>query len=138
MVDSAPQDIKFTVQFISFRVDDGHADYLIKVLGPLGISFHIRDRYSRMASFNSDLRRGVQNAGTLPPFPAKKYFGNTAQQFLRQRQGQLETFFNNFLAHPEVRNKKELFIYFMDRAIDKTAEEAIQKIILFLAGKLGN
>lgn len=126
------------MQFLDFRVDDGHADYLIKVVGPLGMFFHIRDRYSSMANFQSTTRRNVQNAQTLPQFPGKKYFGNTAQQFLRQRQAQLETFFNAFLGHPEVRNKKEVIIYFMDKAVDKESEEAIQKIILFLAGKLGN
>ena len=60
------QDTQFRVQFITFRVDGGYAEYHIKVLGPLGISFHIKDRYSSMASFQSTIKRQVQNPQGLP------------------------------------------------------------------------
>jgi hypothetical protein len=45
---------------------------------------------------------------------------------LNQRAGQLEQFFNVFLAHPEVKNNKYVITYFMDKAQgDKESEEAI-------------
>lgn len=84
------QDIAFKVQFIKTTVEGGHAEYLIKVVGPLSISFHLLDRYSSMASFVSTIKRSVRNTEDLPQFPGKKFFGNTSAQFLKQRSAQLE------------------------------------------------
>ncbi len=36
----------FKVQFIKFEVNGGYADYLVKIIAPGGITFHIKDRYS--------------------------------------------------------------------------------------------
>jgi hypothetical protein len=77
------QDFAFKVQFIKTTVEGGHAEYLIKVVGPLNISFHMIDRYSSMSSFMSTIKRNVRNTEDLPAFPGKKFFGNTSTQFLK-------------------------------------------------------
>lgn len=41
----------YKVQFVKFDVSRGHAEYLIKVVAPGNIIFHIRDRYSSMRQF---------------------------------------------------------------------------------------
>ena len=43
--------ISYKIQMINNTIDDGHADYLFKVVGPNGISFSIVDRYSSMRAF---------------------------------------------------------------------------------------
>jgi len=44
-----------------------------------------------------------------------------------------------FFAHPEVKTHKGVITYFMDKvAGDQDSEDAIQKIVLYQAGKLGN
>jgi hypothetical protein len=55
MVDSAQDTYK--VKFINFTVNPGYAGYLIKVIGPGGITFHLRDRYSSMRGFVSALKK---------------------------------------------------------------------------------
>jgi hypothetical protein len=53
------KDFTFKVQFINFKVDSGHAEYYIKVIGPIGLFFHYVDRYSSMATFNQTVRRSI-------------------------------------------------------------------------------
>lgn len=43
----------YRVQFVKHEILDGHASYLIKVVAPGNIIFHIRDRYSSMRNFQS-------------------------------------------------------------------------------------
>ena len=38
--------ITYKVQMIKYIVDSGHAEFIMKIVGPMAISFHIRDRYS--------------------------------------------------------------------------------------------
>ena len=56
MVDAAGQDT-YKVKFINYQVNAGYAGYLIKVIGPGNISFHLRDRYSSMRNFVSALKK---------------------------------------------------------------------------------
>ena len=73
MVD--PSSIQFNVTVVRFDVSD-HATYLIKIIGPKNISFHIRDRYSMLREMQNQVKNDIRNAKALPEFPGKKMFGN--------------------------------------------------------------
>lgn len=40
--------LAYKVQMIKVDAQDGHADFIFKVVGPNGVSFHVIDRYSSM------------------------------------------------------------------------------------------
>lgn len=40
-------EISYKVTVVKYEVTD-HASYLIKIIGPRNINFHIRDRYSKL------------------------------------------------------------------------------------------
>lgn len=61
---------------IRYDTDDGHADFIFKVVGPNNISFHIKDRYSSIRQFQSLLRKDLDDRikiSNLPQFPKKKF-----------------------------------------------------------------
>ena len=44
--------VDLKVQVVNYEVSrEGHAVYVIKVIGPQDISFHLKDRYSSMRDF---------------------------------------------------------------------------------------
>ena len=43
--------ISYKVQMVKVRTEEGYANYIAKVIGPNGVSFHIEDRYSSMRKF---------------------------------------------------------------------------------------
>ncbi len=55
MVEASTETYK--VQFVKHEVQDGHASYLVKVVAPGNIIFHIRDRYSSMRNFQSLIKK---------------------------------------------------------------------------------
>ena len=61
----------------------GHAEYIIKVVGPSDISFHLRDRYSSLREFQSMIKRNIGSTDGCPSFPKKKYIGNMEPAFLQ-------------------------------------------------------
>ena len=65
-------------------MNNGFAEYYIRVSAPNNISFHLKDRYSSMLNFYSQLtkEREVYALRELPKFPAKKSFGNKKPSFL--------------------------------------------------------
>lgn len=70
---------------IKYKTDMGHAEFVFKVIGPNGVSFHIMDRYSSMRAFMSLLKKDVDDNAIfndLPPFPKKKYIGSMEAAFL--------------------------------------------------------
>lgn len=70
--------ISYKVEMIKVKTEQGHADFVFKVIGPNGISFHLSDRYSSMNSFRSLLLKNVDDAvksNDLPSFPKKKFMG---------------------------------------------------------------
>ena len=80
--------LSYKVQMIKFEVEDGHADFIFKVVAPNGVSFHVIDRYSSMRQFQSLLKKDLDdsvNIRDLPDFPKKKYVGGLEPQFLETR-----------------------------------------------------
>ena len=71
--------VTFKYQMINFKVEEGHAEFTIKVLGPVGITFHIIYRYSSMRDFSTLLKNNLTGVdlNDLPSFPKKKIMGST-------------------------------------------------------------
>jgi hypothetical protein len=71
--------VTFKYTMINFKVEEGHAEFTIKVLGPVGITFHIIDRYSSMRDFATLLKNNLTGVdlADLPSFPKKKIMGST-------------------------------------------------------------
>ena len=62
MVDNKPNNIvnavDFNVSVVKHQVTrEGHAEYIIKVIGPRDISFHLKDRYSSIREFQSMVKK---------------------------------------------------------------------------------
>jgi hypothetical protein len=93
-------------------VDKSVVLYEIQVNGPYNSAFTVHDRYSNISKFHDSVVKGLTNKHNLPSFPGKKLIGKTNPDFIRKRKGLLETFFNNFLAHPEVNFDKKVIEYF--------------------------
>ena len=77
--------ISYKVQMIRYNTENGHAEFIFKVVGPNNISFHIKDRYSAMRQFQSLLKKDLDdsvNVSSLPPFPKKKFLKTMDAQFL--------------------------------------------------------
>ena len=73
---------------IRYTKEEGHANFVYKVVAPLGISFHIKDRYSSMRQFQSLLKKDLDdkvNTASLPPFPKKKFLKALETAFLDKR-----------------------------------------------------
>ena len=80
-----PDNITYKIQMLKVLTDTGHAEFVFKVRGPGGISFHIIDRYSQMRNFQSYLLKDVndkQALANLPAFPKKRYYGSMDAGFL--------------------------------------------------------
>lgn len=74
--------VDFKVTVVKHEVTDGYAVYIIKVVGPRDISFHLKDRYSSIREFQAMVKRQIGSADGTPTFPKKKYIGNMENQFL--------------------------------------------------------
>lgn len=71
-----------------YTVNGGHAEFVFKVMGPNGISFNLRDRYSSMREFQSMLKKNLDNSvrlNDLPAFPKKRYLNGMDDSFLQNR-----------------------------------------------------
>jgi len=116
---------------------DGHALFLVKLFGPYDIPFSFADRYSSMLQFQDKVKTqlSIPADGLPAAFPAKKFFGATDPAFLRKRCEQMTSFFNGFLADPNVKNSPLIYGYFREKAADEASKETIDKFIAFLTDK---
>lgn len=118
MVESSNEGYK--VQFVKYDLTRGHCEYLIKVMGPGGNTFHIKDRYSSMRNFQSIIKRNfnLKAYQGFPNFPEKKLFGNKGEGFLANRMTALNNFFNNFFSIQDIAKSNNILIYFKENAVD--------------------
>lgn len=126
--DQAPNasQIDFKISIVKHDVvDNAYAVYLIKVVGPKDISFHIRDRYSSIREFQSMVKKNIESTDGTPNFPKKRFWGNLDTDWLELRTRQLSLFLNTFLAHPHVKACKLVPIYFKGKAYGEGSQEAI-------------
>ena len=55
-------ELNYRINFVSNQLVNGHTEYMVKILGPKEIQFHIRDRYSLMSVFVQDIKRNLEKA----------------------------------------------------------------------------
>ena len=124
--------ISYKVSMIRYETHAGHADFIFKVVGPTNISFHIKDRYSSMRTFQSILKKDLDDSfsmKTLPAFPKKKLLNTMTNQFLETRMVELSRFFNSFLEIPEVAKNKLVLTYFQSAPADQDSADKINNLI---------
>lgn len=75
----------YQVNFISHATtQNGYIEYMGRITAPGGHTFHIKDRYSSMRSFQSTIKKQFNLAtfNGMPTFPPKKSFGSKNTEFL--------------------------------------------------------
>lgn len=90
------------------KMNDGHIEYNIALEDIImKKTWRIQTRYSKLRTFHKECQSFLTNItlnesfnGSLPPFPPKKWFGNTEDEFLKIRQKELENYFNTLLTSP--------------------------------------
>lgn len=106
----------YKVKFLKYESKNGYVDYTIKVIGNKSNDFHICDRYSSMRDYWKNMVNEYQDS--VPPnFPPKKWFGNTGDEFIKQRMTDLEHFFNNLLAEPSLAASPITKAYFKQKKV---------------------
>ena len=112
---------KFQVRFVRVDREPGYAEYIFRVTAPNGMSFLIRDRYSKLLTFKNsimhDLGR-IPEFRRLPAFPKKTMKRSLQTRFLENRMYQLEVFFKAFFAINKVALHVDLMKYFVQSMHD--------------------
>lgn len=124
--------ISYKVQMVKVKTDDGFANYVAKVVGPNGVSFHIMDRYSSMRKFQQLLRNSISdqniNLNDLPPFPKKKLVGSMEPAFIDQRMVELGRYFNALLSKNQIARNTMVLHYFASHQADQESEQKILQL----------
>lgn len=122
----AIDNISYNVTVVKYEVvGNDYALFMIKVVGPNNISFHISDRYSSIRSFVEQIKKGLSSKDGIPEFPPKKYFSNLKTDWLENRKRQLGVFLQTFLAHPLVKASPLVPAYFKDKAVGEGSQDAV-------------
>lgn len=127
----------YTFRVVKFEVvQNDYSVFMIKVaVQPFNITFHIKDRYSGIETWQSTVKNSLQNPAGLPNFPKKKWFGNLERDFLQRRSGELEMFLNMFLKHPEVLTSKLVPVYFNEKALEPSDKQSIEDLVMHIQSK---
>jgi hypothetical protein len=91
----------YRLKFVKY-IKREHVDYLIRLicLEDDKINVEFSERYSAFKDLHEVFKKEA-NSLNYPKFPPKKYFGNTDEKFLNQRQTALEHYFNAILGSKE-------------------------------------
>lgn len=129
MVES--KDDSLQMKFLEWDQQRGFTMYHIRVEGPNGKTFHIKDRYKSMRQFQSFLKRQLpaSSLSKFGMFPPKKMLGNKNPAFVQQRKEALQIFFNKFFADPNVKNSKNAAIYLKDHAVSDLDKSSVDEAL---------
>ena len=122
----------YPVQFVKHQQPgDGGVEYNIRVTTPGNYVVHIKDRYSSMRSFQSQIKKQFNLAtfNGLPTFPPKKAFGSKTNEFLNARSSSLQQFFNSFFSNKDVLRQADhlIQIYLQQHAADEQSKQKIKE-----------
>ena len=127
-------DLQVHVMKYEIERQGNFVNYIIRVVGPRDIQFHLKDRYSSMRDFQVRVKRSIGGADGTPIFPRKKWFGNTNPAFLERRSQALGIFLQMFLAHPLVKQCHMVPHYFSTHAYGDDSKDAILQLIGYMSG----
>jgi hypothetical protein len=91
----------YRLKFVKY-IKREHVDYLIRLISLEDdkINVEFLERYSAFKDLHEIFKKEA-NSINFPKFPPKKFFGNTDEKFLNQRQTALEHYFNTILGSKE-------------------------------------
>jgi hypothetical protein len=91
----------YRLKFVKY-IKREHVDYIIRLicLEDDKINVEFLERYSAFKDLHEVFKKEA-NSINFPKFPPKKFFGNTDEKFLNQRQTALEHYFNTILGSKE-------------------------------------
>ena len=78
------------IEIFNHKIKDTKVIYAIEIILSNNQSIIINERYSELLNLHNLMSKEAK----LPPFPKKKYFGNTDELFLTQRQNSLNSYYN--------------------------------------------
>lgn len=119
------------------KTNDGHIEYNLMLDDILmKKSWRFQARYSKLRNFHKECQAFIASIkldekfkGSLPPFPPKKWFGNTEDEFLKIRQRELESYFHTLLTSPLCVQiiDKGVLRYFLYKEIWKYESEELKQ-----------
>lgn len=96
-------DVKFNISIASHRKTSSCVEYLVLITSTTlasPISFY--ERYSSLKTLNDLMYKEVKDKKTFPKFPPKKFFGSNDENFLHQREKDLNMYFSSLSALPTI------------------------------------
>ena len=87
-------------EIFNHKIKDTKVIYAIEIILTNNQSIIINERYSELLNLHNLMSKEAK----LPPFPQKKYFGNTDELFLVQRQNNLNSYYNTIISNDKFVN----------------------------------
>ena len=110
---------KYNLIIINHKINNNHAEYLLRLLNNNEIIVEFYERYSVLKTLHDNLKK-ESASNNFPKFPPKKFFSNTEEKFLNQRQTELNTYFELIFNNKDFVNLPSLK-KFINNSIDKYA-----------------
>ena len=110
---------KYNLIIINHKINNNHAEYLLRLLNNNEIIVEFYERYSVLKTLHDNLKK-ESSSNNFPKFPPKKFFLNTEEKFLNQRQTELNTYFELIFNNKDFVNLPSLK-KFINNSIDKYA-----------------
>ena len=114
--------------FIEYNIN--FEDVLMKKTWKFQIRYSkLRNFHKECQNFLSEIKLDENFIGSLPPFPPKKWFGNTEEEFLKSRLKDLETYFQTIMTSPLCIQiiEKGILRYFLYKEIWKFESEDLKR-----------
>ena len=111
---------KYNLIIINHKINNNHAEYLLRLLNNNEIVVEFYERYSVLKTLHDNLKKEI-SSNNFPKFPPKKFFLNTEEKFLNQRQTELNTYFELLFKNKDFVNLPSLK-KFINNSIKKYAK----------------
>jgi hypothetical protein len=100
----------YRIYFINYKKRGDHVEYIIRLncIEDNNLYAEFTERYSTLKDLHDAMKKEATKASNFPKFPPKKFFGNTDEIFLNQRQTELQKYFNQLFSSKELSNLPSL------------------------------
>ena len=107
------------IEIFNHKIKDNVVIYAIEIILNNNQSIIINERYSELLNLHNLMSKEEK----LPPFPQKKYFGNTEELFLIQRQNNLNSYFNTITSSDKYVNLPSFKTWIKNKFSDYNIKE---------------
>jgi len=97
----------YKIIIINHKINNNHGEYLLRLLNHDKIVVEFYERYSNLKNLHDNLRKESMS-NSFPKFPPKKFFSNTEEKFLNQRQTELNSYFELVFKNKDYANLPSL------------------------------